>query len=107
MTTRVSGDGSDVRWLAKWFESKANGVWEHDYGVTIATLDNPGWSLRIDLGGTALRNVPFPSERYEEADCWRRFWKDDDEGVFHAIGDATALPAMIERFRRWVTENCR
>ena len=31
----------------EWFKSQCNGDWEHDYGITIQTLDNPGWSVDI------------------------------------------------------------
>jgi hypothetical protein len=33
--------------------------WEHDHGVTIETVDNPGWIVRIDLEGTELATRPF------------------------------------------------
>ncbi len=35
-----------------------------------------------------------------------RIWKNEEERVFNAVGDATALSAMISRFQRWVIENC-
>jgi hypothetical protein len=96
---------TDLQWLAEWFQSQANGHWEHEYGITIATLDNPGWSVRVDLSRTPLRDLSFKPEQYESGSRWQRFWKDDKESVFHAAGDVTALPEMINRFRRWVTES--
>jgi hypothetical protein len=98
-------DDETLRWLAEWYGGRADGVWEHDYGVTIETLDNPGWQVRIDLTGTSLSDRAFASEEYEEKEHWARFWKDDQKHVFHAVGDATALPRLIGRFRRWATEN--
>jgi Immunity protein 53 len=34
--------------LQVWYLAQCDGDWEHRHGVTIGTLDNPGWSLRID-----------------------------------------------------------
>ena len=38
--------------LEQWFAARCNGDWEHASGVTIETLDNPGWRLWVDLTGT-------------------------------------------------------
>ena len=95
----------DLQWLAEWFQGQANEKWEHEYGIKIATLDNPGWSLRVDLVDTSLRSASFAPEQSEDGESWTRFWKDDEEGVFHAAGDATALPMMIGRFRQWAATN--
>jgi hypothetical protein len=38
--------------LQTWYSSHCDGEWEHDFGVQIGTLHNPGWTLRIDLTGT-------------------------------------------------------
>jgi hypothetical protein len=49
----------DMAWLAEWYVGNCNGDWEHEFGVTIGTLDNPGWSLKIDLSRTKMEEVPF------------------------------------------------
>lgn len=36
--------------LEDWYQSNCDGDWEHGFGVTIESLDNPGWSLTADLG---------------------------------------------------------
>jgi Immunity protein 53 len=43
-----------LTWLQAWYAARCDGDWEHGYGVAIQTLDNPGWSLRINLEGTML-----------------------------------------------------
>ncbi|MFE2849501.1 Imm53 family immunity protein, partial [Streptomyces scopuliridis] len=30
-------------WLQNWYTQQCDGDWEHEWGVKIATLDNPGW----------------------------------------------------------------
>lgn len=38
-----------LKWLDSWYKSNCDGDWEHYYGIKIVTVDNPGWSLTIDL----------------------------------------------------------
>lgn len=33
--------------------------WEHSYGLRIATLDNPGWSVEISLNDTVLEEMEY------------------------------------------------
>lgn len=101
----MNNETEDLCWLAEWYAAQTNGTWEHDYGVKIDTLDNPGWDLRIDVTDTELQSASLPLEEHENGDRWMRVWKNEEERVFNAVGDATALPAMINRFRRWVTES--
>ena len=44
----------------EWFQSQCDGDWEHDYGITIETLDNPGWSVEIYLYETELQDSTLP-----------------------------------------------
>jgi hypothetical protein len=41
-----------LAWLAGWYQSHCDGDWEHQNGIRIGTLDNPGWWLDVDLGET-------------------------------------------------------
>ena len=43
--------------IDQWHKSNCNGDWEHSYGVTIETLDNPGWWVKIDLAETPQENL--------------------------------------------------
>jgi hypothetical protein len=45
--------------LQAWYEAQCNGDWEHQHGVRIETLDNPGWSVKIDLADTELQGRVF------------------------------------------------
>jgi hypothetical protein len=95
---------SDLQWLADWYAGQCNGEWEHEFGVAIGTLDNPGWSFRVDLTGTPLAERSFSEEEIEAPDHWLRLWKDDSPPVFHAAGSPSTLPEMIARFRGWASE---
>lgn len=37
-----------------WYVRECDDDWEHSYGVKIDTLDNPGWTIAIDLRETSL-----------------------------------------------------
>jgi Immunity protein 53 len=52
----------------EWFASNCNGDWEHGAGTTITTLDNPGWSIDINIGGTLLEGRSFQSVRVERSE---------------------------------------
>ena len=55
--------------LEQFYRMNCNGDWEHQYGVRISTLDNPGWRISISLEGTRAQGKIFPPvvlERSEE-----------------------------------------
>ena len=35
--------------LQNWYAAQCDGDWEHQNGIKIETIDNPGWHLIIDL----------------------------------------------------------
>src|SRR5438874_308023 len=74
---RSSGMTNDsLKWLMQWYVGQCDNDWEHTYGVEIGTLDNPGWSLKVDLTDTALEGRSFDrvthGEPAEDLDEWRR-----------------------------------
>ena len=40
---------SIIQWLQDWTKSQIDGDWEHELGVSISMLDNPGWILSADV----------------------------------------------------------
>ena len=46
-----------LRWLQAWYKEQADGDWEHSYGIVLKTLDNPGWTVTIDLQGTKYEQL--------------------------------------------------
>lgn len=97
-------------WLAQWYLSQCDNDWEHSYGVKIDTIDNPGWSLKIDLTDTRMEGRAFeraehgaPSDDLEE---WQRtgsWWVARVEGdSFDVSCGPLDLSAAVGVFRRWV-----
>lgn len=96
-----------LAWLMEWYASHCDGEWEHGHGVSISTLDNPGWRVRIDLQGTVLESAPFEERRfnYDDDISW---WICKREGKsFEAACGARELIAVIGVFRDWATQNQR
>lgn len=89
------------KWLENWFKSNCNGDWEHCYkNVKIETLDNPGWSVSINLAETTLEDKTF--ERIEinnGDDDWMVCLIQD--GKFKGWGDTGKLGSIIEIFIEW------
>jgi hypothetical protein len=95
--------------LQRWYQAQCNGKWEQTYGVAVGTLDNPGWSLSVDLTGTALKQTPFATQRRGVDD------DDDPQGddwyvcrveaaVFTAFGGPEHLTTILSIFLKWATE---
>ena len=47
--TKGQGMSSIIQWLQDWTKSQIDGDWEHELGISISMLDNPGWILSADV----------------------------------------------------------
>lgn len=86
--------------LQQWYASNCDGDWEHDWGVRIGTLDNPGWSLDVNLEGTVLEGRAFAEQRVDTTDtdwylCRVR------GNVFEGRGGALNLRDILQAFVLW------
>ena len=91
---------SEVEELQRWYESQCDGDWEHEFGVSIGTLDNPGWMVDIDLEGTSLEGREFMPIKDMEPD---REWLfcDVREGKFRGRGGPLMLGRILRVFLDW------
>ena len=90
----------DFLWLQKWYQAHCNGDWEHGSGVRIETLDNPGWSITIDLENTELEDKRFDEFEFELSDdnwliCFIKNKK------FEGYGGPVNFPEILRIFRNW------
>ena len=102
----MSDDNLD--WLTNWYACECNNDWEHSYGVKIDTLDNPGWTIVIDLKETSLEGRSFEAKHggvASDLDEWRErgsWWTAAADGIhFKAACGPTDLSAVIGLFRAW------
>jgi hypothetical protein len=101
---------SDVSRLEAWYSRQCDGKWEHQYGVNIGTLDNPGWTLTVDLVKTDLASAPFTTiaegvgpDEHSDNSSWiscKRVgyqWK--------GAGDESKLGRLISEFVTWAEQH--
>jgi hypothetical protein len=48
---------SPLKELERWYLSNCDGDWEHSFGITITTIDNPGWRIDISLRETSWEDI--------------------------------------------------
>jgi hypothetical protein len=101
------GAGNDLDWLMGWYLAQCDENWEHRFGLSIATLDNPGWSLAVDLEGTGMEGRHFAPvgdnvdpAGHPAGTVWLVCRL--EEGQFQAFGGPLDLGRMIRAFRDWV-----
>ena len=86
--------------LQQWYVSNCNEDWEHGCGIKIETLDNPGWTLKIDLEETNLQNRSFISINIDNNENdW--YTCKVNKNKFEAFCDPTKLNKLIEIFLDW------
>ena len=94
----------DLSKLMAWYSAHCDGEWEHGYGVSITTLDNPGWILKVNLVGTNLEGAsmvpisedldvgPLEGDGLPWIECYIR------EDQFVGASDPTQLSRLISTF---------
>ena len=94
---------SALDFLMAWYRTQCNGTWEHAYGVTIETLDNPGWMVMIDLTGTALEDGTMQAVSFQRSDTDWLSCKVEHKR-FRGAGDSQKLPVILQTFQEWATK---
>jgi hypothetical protein len=89
-----------LKWLESWYQSNCDGDWEHTNGIRIETLDNPGWSVEIDLHQTDYEDTYFETIEYEKSSGDWVHCKVENN-TFYGYGGATNLGEIIQIFRDW------
>jgi hypothetical protein len=89
-------DTSILTRIQNWYQTNCNDDWEHSYGFSIGTLDNPGWSIKIDLAETTLENLQFEKSIDNGRFDWMTIKTKDK--VFEAFCDPTKLTEVLRIF---------
>jgi hypothetical protein len=89
--------------LQTWYQTQCDGDWEHQNGIRIETLDNPGWYVKIDL-------THYPTSKSEMVLCnidqpvgWMRCLI--KKGFFEGFCGPTGLEDVLNIFLDWVSRN--
>jgi hypothetical protein len=89
-----------VSMLERWYESQCNGEWEHSYGIDIDTLDNPGWTIKIDLRETRKQGAVLEKQKISRGENdWILYWIEEQKFCI-ACGPLNFSEAT-EIFVRW------
>ena len=98
-----------IQWLQQWYRAQCDDAWEHHHGVTIQTLDNPGWVVKIDLAGTPLHSVMMKevgqlSQVNHSGIEGHQDWLNCrvEAGFFVGAGGPFSLLSICDVFRNWV-----
>jgi hypothetical protein len=104
----------DLKWLEQWYADQCRGDWAQVRGVTIQSLDNPGWMVTVDLVGTGLeprvadalilREGEPPSA--ENGNVGGPDWIECSVkgGRFIGAGDPGKLRTLLRCFREWAEQ---
>ena len=109
MTIGSEGQGmsSIIQWLQDWTKSQIDGDWEHELGISISMLDNPGWILSADISnyGDFLKETK-PLGRDNDVD-----WIDFEVRVIaktyvyiEIFGDISKLNKILYSFKAIIEE---
>ncbi len=86
--------------LQNWYFSNCNGEWEHQQGLEIGTIDNPGWSVKINLISTKQENVLFEAVKLDrDENDWIRCSVENKN--FNAACGPLNLDEVLEIFLKW------
>ncbi|MBJ7535562.1 immunity 53 family protein [Rhodomicrobium vannielii ATCC 17100] len=88
--------------LSEWYSAHCDGEWEEARGIKIDTLDNPGWSLKVDLAGTSIAERAFAPVKLERSETdWIQARKNGQ--TLEAFGGPRNLEEMIQLFLAWAS----
>ena len=100
-TARVA-DTAPLSFLTAWFACQCDGDWEHDLGIRIETLDNPGWAVDIRLTGTELEGTVFDWRTADETDNVWLHWRSTGD-MFEARCGPSDLARALAAFQALTT----
>ena len=86
-----------LSYLQRWYLSKCNGVWEHENGFDISTIDNPGWKVFLN-GESGKRAIEINYDISE--DDWVIIKASESE--FKGYGSPEKLIFILEKLKEWL-----
>lgn len=96
----------NLTFITRWFKDQCDGEWESDFGLTIESVNNPGWMVRIDLDGTGLEPASFKPLADQRSDTdWVEARVDD--GAWVGGASVQNLDELLGVFRAWVERTPR
>jgi hypothetical protein len=88
--------------LQRWYSAQCDGSWEHQYGVKIQTLDNPGWRVSIDLSDTPLADRLFDETKFQGNKEHEWYSCRLNSKVFEGACGPECLDKVLDIFLTWL-----
>lgn len=96
----------DFASLVEWYTKHCDGDWEHQHGVRLETLDNPGWILSVDLIHTNLQGCLMSEmaegccpDGHPVSPLWIHCFVRENQ--FKGACDPTQVARLFEEFQRF------
>ena len=85
----------------QWYAAQCQKGKSEAPAISMTSLDNPGWSLNIELTGTELAGgkmepIDFDNGDYDWLIC--NIYRKNDEVSFSGVGDPSKLVVMLDQF---------
>jgi hypothetical protein len=99
-----------VAFLEDWYAQQCDADWEHEFGIKIDTLDNPGWRIEINLEGTSWQGRELDRQVVERSEHdWLHAWSDGRRwqaacgpqnlgGVIRVFREFLGPPVAVDRY---------
>lgn len=93
-----------IEWLQNWYNEQCDGEWEHSNVIKIESIDNPGWSVKIDFNYTDILTSDIPWKLFEKSEnSWVGY--SIENNVFKGAGSSLTLSLQISLFKELVDNN--
>lgn len=92
-----------TEWLVSWYKTNCDGDWEHTYGIKIDTLDNPGWSFKVDLLDTIYEGKKIYLKVSDNDEDWYEIHSDGE--LFTGFGDPSKLQLLMNLFKEFIEKD--
>jgi len=91
--------------LMRWYAQHCNDDWEHQFGISIESLDNPGWMLEVNLADTSLSQAALMEDGIiGDGPHWMQISVADDPAkgrVFRGACGPLQLAELVDAFLSW------
>ena len=91
-----------IKFLEGWYQANCNSDWEHNFGIKIETLDNPGWYIEVDLEDTFQESLDVKEIFLNSEIDWLRLETKNKKLIGSA--DPTKLETLLLRIRELLDE---
>lgn len=88
----------DLNWVVQWYYSLYIEDKLSDFNLKISTLDNPGWTIKINIQGTEekkFEDIFFERSEHDWLACTKK------EGVIEGYCGPFNFPELLLILRRW------